>query len=101
MAWKCQAKAKRLQPVERYGFANVAWKSDDPWGCLWRALFEALWPLMMYPPDLIEQHHFSLSLEMSFKPDKEDFDTPLFPVDPLEQHRKRKPRQSGKEIPRE
>jgi len=84
---------------------QTRWRSDDPWGAIWRCLYDVLQGYIPWPPKMEPEHLAVLELRISFHPDKEDFVPTLFPDDALDQHRKinRKKKRNSKhgKIPQE
>lgn len=86
-------------------FITTRWRSDDPWGAVWRCLYECMQPLLRWPPGDKPELVCTLEITVTFEPDKEDFVSGLFPTDPLDPHRTDKPHSKRKsnhgEIPKD
>jgi len=86
-------------------FITTRWRSDDPWGAVWRCLYDCMQPLLKWPPGKDAEHVLTVEVTVHFEPDAEDLKTALFPADPLDQHRKDEPHKERKpnhgKIPRE
>jgi len=92
MAYVVKARAgPGIGPAEAH-FVNTRWRSDDPWGAIWRCLYATLECYIKWPPPLAPHEVATLQLTICFEPDKEDFQSALFPDDPLAQHRASQPK---------
>jgi hypothetical protein len=87
MAYVIKARARPAGWPDGH-WVQVRWRSDDPWGAIWRCLYESLHIYMKWPPELTEHDIAEITLAIGFKPYKEDFVTTIFPKDPLKKHRK-------------
>jgi hypothetical protein len=53
---------------------RTRWRSDDPWGAIWRCLYDAMHPYIPMEIDVLESKDVcQLTLTVRFEPDKEDF----------------------------
>jgi len=86
MAYLVSAAAYRPDGSDQH-YTTTRWRSDDPWGAIWRCLYDCLSPYVQWPPPMNEHGVAQITLTVRFKPDKEDFDSAIFPADPLTQHR--------------
>lgn len=102
MAYLVRAAAYRPDGSDQH-YTATRWRSDDPWGAIWRCLYDVAHAYIEYPPPPEEKRVLQLTIDLHFKPDIHNFTSPLFPADPLAQHRPpraaRKPRNDGKSIP--
>lgn len=86
-------------------FTQVRWRSDDPWGAVWRCIYEVMHPFLTWPPEQKKERLVIVTFTVSFEPDAEDAAAELLPADPLDQHRKDEPHKERKpnhgKIPRD
>lgn len=81
--------AKATRPGNETGHhVTTRWRSDDPWGAIWRCLYDSLSGYIPWPPGNEKMAIADVQIRVTFEPDKEDFVSGIFPPDPLEIHRR-------------
>lgn len=79
---------------------RTRWRSDDPWGAIWRCLYDAMHPYIPLEIDIRESKEVcQLTLTVRFEPDREDADelAGLFEQKGAYMQKAKKPK--GKEFP--